>query len=248
MNVLVVKAVINHWCSHSIEHLRWLPRTLQQFEHYNLGVHRACQVDHEQYDLMLDAFWVLADQGLQVDQMVILTSYWGVHAKNKKMQEFRELQQNYLSLKEYVTKYRHLEVYCPHLYTRDETRANKFVHGLHDGLRSKVMSRRPHDLDEAVTMARHKEEDWARTRKNHHKKTGQHSQAGQILMRGVMTEHSGRNMPNRSGTTEKAVTTLTPLRCPICSCVHLGKPCYRETRACLYYGRMGHFIKDCPTM
>ncbi|KAF3772226.1 hypothetical protein EJ110_NYTH57357 [Nymphaea thermarum] len=95
-----------------------------------------------------------------------------VHVRNKKMQEFLELQQKHLSLKEYVTKYRHLEVYCPHLY------ATKFVHGLRDGLRSKVMSSRPRELDEAVTMARCMEEDWARTQKDHHKKINQHSHGG----------------------------------------------------------------------
>ncbi|KAF3771628.1 hypothetical protein EJ110_NYTH59975 [Nymphaea thermarum] len=51
------------------------------------------------------------------------------------MQEFLELQQNHMSLEEYITKYQHLEVYYPHLYTTDEARADKFVHGLRDGLR-----------------------------------------------------------------------------------------------------------------
>ncbi|KAF3789878.1 hypothetical protein EJ110_NYTH17568 [Nymphaea thermarum] len=70
-----------------------------------------------------------------------------VHARNKNVQEFLELQQNHLSLKEYATKYRHLEMYCPHIYTTDEARVDKFVHGLHDGLRSRVMSSRPRNLD-----------------------------------------------------------------------------------------------------
>ncbi|KAF3785724.1 hypothetical protein EJ110_NYTH27172 [Nymphaea thermarum] len=98
--------------------------------------------------------------------------------RDKKMQEFLDLQQNQLSLEEYITKYRHLEVYCPHLYTTDEARANQFVRGLRDGLRSKVLTSRPRDLDEAVTMARCIEEDWARTQKDHHKKAGQHSHGG----------------------------------------------------------------------
>ncbi|KAF3791553.1 Outer envelope pore protein 16-3 [Nymphaea thermarum] len=83
-----------------------------------------------------------------------------VHSKNNKMQEFLELQQNHMSLEEYVIKYWHLGVYCPHLYATDEVRADEFVHGLRDGLRSKVMSSRPCDLDEAVTIARRMEEDW----------------------------------------------------------------------------------------
>ncbi|KAF3779121.1 hypothetical protein EJ110_NYTH33697 [Nymphaea thermarum] len=103
-----------------------------------------------------------------------------LHARNKKMQEFLELQQNQLSLEEYVTKYRHLEAYCLHIYTTDEAKADKFIHGLHDGLRSKVMSSRPRDLDEVVTMTRRMEEDWARTENYHNKKTSQHTYGGRI--------------------------------------------------------------------
>ncbi|KAF3775812.1 hypothetical protein EJ110_NYTH49604 [Nymphaea thermarum] len=62
------------------------------------------------------------------------STYFPVQARNKKMQEFLDLQQNHLSLEEYVTKYRHLEAYCPHLYTTAEARADKFTYGLWDGL------------------------------------------------------------------------------------------------------------------
>ncbi|KAF3774978.1 hypothetical protein EJ110_NYTH51138 [Nymphaea thermarum] len=82
-------------------------------------------------------------------------TYYPVHARDKKMQEFLDLQQNQMNLEEYITRYRHLEAYCPHFYTTDGARADKFVHGLRDGLRSKVLMSRPRDFDEAVTMARH---------------------------------------------------------------------------------------------
>ncbi|KAF3781142.1 hypothetical protein EJ110_NYTH22189 [Nymphaea thermarum] len=87
------------------------------------------------------------------------STYFPAHARNKKMGEFLDLQQNQLSLEEYVAKYRHLEVYCPHLCTTDEARADKFIYGLRDGLRGRVMSSSPRNLDEAVTMARRMEED-----------------------------------------------------------------------------------------
>ncbi|KAF3776372.1 hypothetical protein EJ110_NYTH38711 [Nymphaea thermarum] len=103
------------------------------------------------------------------------STYFPVHARDKKMQEFLYLQQNQLSLEEYIMKYRHLEVYCLHLYTTDGARACKFVSGLWDGLRSKVLTSRPRDLDEAVTMTRCIEEHWTMTQKDHHKKAGQHS-------------------------------------------------------------------------
>ncbi|KAF3777032.1 hypothetical protein EJ110_NYTH47004 [Nymphaea thermarum] len=62
------------------------------------------------------------------------STYFPVHARDKKMQKFLDLQQNQLSLEEYIMKYRHLEVYCLHLYTIDWARAGKFVRGLWDGL------------------------------------------------------------------------------------------------------------------
>ncbi|KAF3771857.1 hypothetical protein EJ110_NYTH59321 [Nymphaea thermarum] len=42
---------------------------------------------------------------------LFFSTYFPAHARNKKMQEFLDLQQNHLSLEEYVTKYRHLEAY-----------------------------------------------------------------------------------------------------------------------------------------
>ncbi|KAF3787666.1 hypothetical protein EJ110_NYTH22551 [Nymphaea thermarum] len=103
------------------------------------------------------------------------STYFPVQARNKKMREFLDLQQNHLSLEEYVAKYRHLKAYCPHLYTTAEARADKFIYGLRDGLRGRVMSSSPHNLDETVTMARHMEEDWARTQRDHQRKTSQHT-------------------------------------------------------------------------
>ncbi|KAF3772160.1 hypothetical protein EJ110_NYTH58477 [Nymphaea thermarum] len=157
------------------------------------------------------------------------------------MQEFLDLQQNQLNLEDYITRYRHLEAYCPHFYTTDGARAGKFVRGLREGLRSKVLSSRPRDLDEAVTMARCIEEDWVRTQKDHQKRAGQHSQGGRTQ---VKRQHFAgrtrpyerrddrtfrRNQPTRSEATQGSVATPTSQKCPTCSRVHPGKPCYRAT-------------------
>ncbi|KAF3795163.1 hypothetical protein EJ110_NYTH05800 [Nymphaea thermarum] len=161
-------------------------------------------------------------------------------------------------LKEYITRYRHLEAYCPHFYTMDGAGAGKFVRCLREGLRSKVLTSRPRDLDEMVTMARCIEEDWARTQKDHQKKAGQHSQGGRTQVKrqhfaGITRPYERRddrtfrrNQPTRSEVTQGSVATPTSQRCPTCSRLHPGKPCYREIGACLHCGRMGHFIKDCP--
>ncbi|KAF3792379.1 hypothetical protein EJ110_NYTH10424 [Nymphaea thermarum] len=176
------------------------------------------------------------------------STYFPIQARNKKMREFLDLQQNYLSLEEYITKYRHLEAYCPHLYTTAEAKADKFVYGLRDGLRGRVMSGSPHNLDEAVTMARHMEEDWVRTQRDHQRKTSQHTQGGRMP---VKHQHPTgrarpyerrddrtfrRNRPGRSETTHGSVASPTSPRCPTCSRAHPGKPCYWVTVACLHCG------------
>nr|VVW53221.1 unnamed protein product [Nymphaea colorata] len=149
-------------------------------------------------------------------------TYFPMHARDKKMQEFLDLQQNQMNLEEYIARYRHLEVYCPHLYTTDEARAGKFVRGLRDGLRSKVLTSRPRDLDEAVTMARSIEEDWARTQRDHQKKTTQHTQGGRMPVKhqhavGKVRPYDRRddrtfwrNRPSRSETTQGGQWPLRP--------------------------------------
>ncbi|KAF3791730.1 hypothetical protein EJ110_NYTH13782 [Nymphaea thermarum] len=113
-------------------------------------------------------------------------SYYPVHATEKKMQEFLDLQQNQMSLEEYITRYRHLERIAHTCTLQMELdQASLCV--------VKVLTSRPHDLDEAVTMARCIEEDWARTQKDHHKKAGQHSQGGRTQ---IKRQHfAGRTRP-----------------------------------------------------
>ncbi|KAF3791345.1 hypothetical protein EJ110_NYTH14637 [Nymphaea thermarum] len=155
----------------------------------------------------------------------------------------RIFEQNHLSLEEYITKYRHLEAYCPHLYSTAEARADKFVYGLRDGLRGRVMSSSPHNLDEAVTMARRMEEDWVKTQRDHQKKTSQHTQGGRMPVKhqhpiGRARPYERRddrtfrqNRPGRNETTQGSVASPTSPRCPTCSRVHPRKPCYRVHRA-----------------
>ncbi|KAF3772688.1 hypothetical protein EJ110_NYTH54661 [Nymphaea thermarum] len=154
------------------------------------------------------------------------STYFPVQARNKKMQEFLDLQQNHLSLEEYVTKYRHLEAYCPHLYTTAEARADKFIYGLRDGLRGRVMSSSPRNLDRQLLG----QDAWKKIglglrgiirrkllstlRVGVCQSNTIILQAGQGLMKGVMTERSG-------GTGQAAVRLLRgqwPLR------LHRGAP------------------------
>ncbi|KAF3789904.1 hypothetical protein EJ110_NYTH17627 [Nymphaea thermarum] len=90
---------------------------------------------------------------------VFTHAYIPEFAQEQRMQEFLDLRQRNMSLHENVVKFRHLEKYCPHVYTTDASRANKFVRGLKDGLRREVMGSRPKDLDDAIHMATRFDED-----------------------------------------------------------------------------------------
>ncbi|XP_031492133.1 uncharacterized protein LOC116258856 [Nymphaea colorata] len=183
------------------------------------------KVNYGSYRLKGDAkkWWQSTREILFTDQQSIpwkqfrdsfFSTYFLVHARNKKMQEFLELQQNQLSLQANSRSHRHLEAYSPHIYTTNEARADKFVHGLCDGLRREVISSRPCDLDEAVTMDRCMKEDWARTQKDHHKKARQHSNGGRTQVKhrhftGRAKPYEGcddqtfrRNRPNRNDATQ----------------------------------------------
>uniref|UniRef100_A0A5K0Y0H8 CCHC-type domain-containing protein n=1 Tax=Nymphaea colorata TaxID=210225 RepID=A0A5K0Y0H8_9MAGN len=157
----------------------------------------------------------------------------------KRMQEFLDLQQGSLSLHEYIVKLRHLEKYCPHVYTADADRANKFVRGLKDGLQNQVISSRPRDLDDAIDMATRLEERW-----NRMQETNKRSEFLRSKLRPDM--RSDKVNQGDRFKRQRPSTSRQDEECPTCHRQHPGKPCYREVGACLYCGTRGHFIHECP--
>ena len=84
---------------------------------------------------------------------VFMDTYFPQYARDRKKQEFLDLRQGSMKVAEYTTRFRHLEKYCPHTYTTDEARAKKYVQGLRDGLRTRVLTSRPQNLNQAIEMA-----------------------------------------------------------------------------------------------
>ncbi|KAF3774836.1 hypothetical protein EJ110_NYTH52207 [Nymphaea thermarum] len=169
-------------------------------------------------------------------------AYIPTFAREKHMQEFLDLQQRRMSLHEYVVKFRHLEKYCPHVYTTNAGKANKFVRGLKDGLRSQVMASRPRDLDDAIDMATRFEEDGnlmhGTDRRN------------EFLRSKSSPDTFKRRSSDRVNQGDRFKKHRSSFRqddeCPTCHRQHPGKPCYKEVGACLYCGTRGHFIRECP--
>ncbi|CAN6453987.1 unnamed protein product [Victoria cruziana] len=84
-------------------------------------------------------------------------------ARERRVREFLELAQAGRSVAEYAAKFRHLQHYSPHLFSSEKERTNKFVWGLNEGLRLRVMSNNPPTLLQAVEMATRMEEDYRRS-------------------------------------------------------------------------------------
>ncbi|CAN6483532.1 unnamed protein product [Victoria cruziana] len=84
-------------------------------------------------------------------------------ARERRVREFLELAQSGRSVADYAARFRHLQRYSPHLFGLERERANRFVWGLDEGLRPRVMSSNPSTLLLAVEMATRMEEDYHRS-------------------------------------------------------------------------------------
>ena len=93
-----------------------------------------------------------------------MDNYFPLHSRNKKKMEFLELEQGGMSLMNYTTKFQNLERYCSRLFETDQERADKYVNGLREGLRSRVITSMPATFQAAVAAASKIQEDWARSK------------------------------------------------------------------------------------
>ncbi|CAN6449613.1 unnamed protein product [Victoria cruziana] len=171
------------------------------------------------------------------------SAYVPVFVREQRLERFLTLQQGHLSLHNYIVKFHHLEKYGAHIYQTEIERARKFVHGLKDGLRSKVMSSCPQDLDDAIDMATRFEEDWNRT----HSANRRHD-AFRVRTKPnpFKRMHYDENRQKKAFRRHKPSILQRDEECSKCHRRHLGRPCYRDSDACLYCGEMRHFICECP--
>ncbi|XP_031499211.1 uncharacterized protein LOC116263616 [Nymphaea colorata] len=148
-------------------------------------------------------------------------AYIPTFTQSKRMQEFLELQQGSLSLHEYVVKFR----------------------GLKDGLRSQVTSSRPRDINDAIDMATRLKEDWNGTQRTDRRSEFLRSKSKPNMFK---RRRSDRVNQGDKFKRQRPSASRRDGECPKCHHQHPGKPCYRDIRACLYYGTQGHFIRECP--
>ena len=174
-----------------------------------------------------------------------LETYFPQYARDQKHQEFLELTQGNMNLVEYTTKFRTLERYCPNLFANDKARATRYVRGLKDGLRPRVMINLPSTLAQAIEVATMLNEEWERSRKS------QKDTPGKTGSRSAAASHGGKKYQPPYKKQKYNGGNRPPQQqgqnrvCQKCNRSHYGQPCPRDTGACLYCGKMGHYARQC---
>ncbi|CAN6463009.1 unnamed protein product [Victoria cruziana] len=158
-------------------------------------------------------------------------------ARERRIREFLELVQAGKPVADYAARFQHLQRYCPHLFSSEKEQAGKFVWGLDEGLRPRVMSNNPRTLLEAVEMATRMEEDYQR------------SQALQRRQRGLAPiphqfkrpAHTFRvpQLPPAYPARPVSSQRSMPGRCSRCSRFHRNGECTRSGVMCYYYRQTG---------
>jgi hypothetical protein len=173
-----------------------------------------------------------------------LETYFPQHARDQKQQEFLKLTQGNMNLVEYTTKFQTLERYCPNLFANDKARATKYVRGLKDGLRPRVMINLSSTLAKAIEVATVLSKEWERSRKGQND-TPWKQGAGPQQHHGGKKYQPPHKKQRYNGGARPPQHHGQNRVCQKCNRSHYGQPCPRDTGACLYCGKMGHYARQC---
>ncbi|CAN6453895.1 unnamed protein product [Victoria cruziana] len=153
-------------------------------------------------------------------------------AREQRVREFLELSQAGKSVADYAARFRHLQWYCPHLFNSERESAGKFVWGLDEIIRPRVMSNDPRTLLQAVEMAMRMEADYRR------------SQA-LARRRGFAPFPPRFKKIGSTSQVTRAPMTGAPRRCLRCNRYHRGEDCTIAV-VCYRYHQTGHYLRDYP--
>ena len=185
-----------------------------------------------------------------------MDNYFPLHSRNKKKMEFLELEHGGMNLIDYTTKFQNLERYCSRLFETDQERADKYINGLREGLRSRVITSMPQTFQTAVAAASKIQVDWERSKviiakrpildggnKKRMFPSGQGSRQPFQKKRfqgGNNTQQVVRPRQNMAPNNLQSNPN-----CPKCHVNHARGPCPRDTGGCFYCGKVGHIARQC---
>ncbi|CAN6445309.1 unnamed protein product [Victoria cruziana] len=161
-------------------------------------------------------------------------------AREHRIREFLELVQAGRSVAEYVARFKHLQRYSAQLFSSERERANRFVWGLDEGLRPRVMSSNPSTLLQAVEMATKMEEDYRRSQAFARRQKGLAPVPYQFKKPLDPSKMSQPPFP-RPVVSQRFI----PIRCPRCTAFHPRGECLRYP-VCFHCSQTGHVWRNCP--
>lgn len=214
----------------------------------------------------------VASMTWKIFQDTFLDKFFLLEIRESKIEEFMNLKQGSMTVKEYCLKLNHLAKYAPNLITDTQESMSSFITGV-SGLVVKeyraTMLNKELDLPRLMLHARQIKSDkfreidrargnnMARFKQHEYRQTRSHrGNLPQFQSRSSMLVPSSASAPPPRGRQEQGYRPIVSRsqntvsnqpnypQCDKCSRTHLGE-CLAEQRGCLGYCKMGHRLIEC---
>ncbi|MQM18997.1 hypothetical protein Taro_051997, partial [Colocasia esculenta] len=171
------------------------------------------------------------------------------HVQDRMEQEFLSLTQVSMIVLEYEARFSELSKYAPHIVTDERRKTKKFVMGLKQSLRTRLVAFDHRTLDEALSASCRQEGEMEQYLEE--KKALQKRPAATFQRQ----DKKKAVYPTQQQLVAVGSTQVPSVRspgvkkeCPHCGRTHGGSECWMITGKCLKCGSSDHKIKDCPRL
>ncbi|XP_030453721.2 uncharacterized protein LOC115675261 [Syzygium oleosum] len=173
--------------------------------------------------------------------------YFSECARDRKMKEFLQLQQNNMTVDQYEARFAQLSRYALKFIEDPVERAKRFRDGLNPDIRRQLVPLNLKDYNELYERAQLVEKESlerAATATNQGKPYHPTSQSNQHHDKRPMSGENRFSTPNKKIKNQRPISTAGDA-CHTCGRFHGNAPCPKQTGACFGCGQQGHRIKDC---